>query len=102
MMDARVKPGHDTERPMRTIPTKDELTVCFAHVAYRMAERFALRGTGISHFRVGSLDELPTNRGVVLDVMPRAAVRIGGNRVSPRDRRRLTGWKVGPAVFKVD
>jgi phytoene dehydrogenase-like protein len=51
---------------------------------------------------IGSLDELPTNRAVVLDVMPRAAVRIGGNRVSPRDRRRLTGWKVGPAVFKVD
>ncbi len=48
---------------MRTIPTKDELTVCFAHVAYRMAERFALRGTGISHFRVGSLDELTARIG---------------------------------------
>ena len=51
---------------------------------------------------VSSLDQLPTSHAVVLDVMPRAAVRIGGNRVSPRDRRRLTGWKVGPAVFKVD
>ena len=51
---------------------------------------------------IGSIDELPTNNAVVLDVMPRAAVRIGGNRVSPRERRRLTGLKVGPAVFKVD
>ena len=32
---------------------------------------------------VSSLDQLPTSHAVVLDVMPRAAVRIGGNRVSP-------------------
>jgi phytoene dehydrogenase-like protein len=51
---------------------------------------------------VGSLDELPSANVVILDVMPRAAVRIGGDRVSAWDRRRLTGWKTGPAVFKVD
>jgi phosphoglycerate dehydrogenase-like enzyme len=43
---------------MRHIARKEDLTVCFAHVAYRMAERFALRGTGIKHFQVGTLDEL--------------------------------------------
>ena len=43
---------------MRAVPAKDNLTICFAHVAYRMAERFALRGTGIGHFQVGTLDEL--------------------------------------------
>ena len=48
---------------MRTIPPKQELTICFAHVAYRMAERFALRGTGIKHFQVGSLDELSARIG---------------------------------------
>jgi len=31
---------------MRILPAKDQLTICFAHVAYRMAERFALRETG--------------------------------------------------------
>jgi phytoene dehydrogenase-like protein len=51
---------------------------------------------------VGSIDELPDATAVILDVMPRAAVRIGGNRVNARDRRRLTAWKTGPAVFKVD
>jgi phytoene dehydrogenase-like protein len=51
---------------------------------------------------IGSLDELPSADVVILDVMPRAAVRIGGARVSAWDRRRLTGWKTGPAVFKVD
>ncbi|MGH8914645.1 MAG: phytoene desaturase family protein [Acidimicrobiia bacterium] len=51
---------------------------------------------------IGSLDELPPAPVIVLDVMPRAAVRIGGDRVSPRDRRRMSAWRSGPAVFKVD
>jgi phosphoglycerate dehydrogenase-like enzyme len=48
---------------MRPLPSKENLTICFAHVAYRMAERFALRGTGIRHFQVGSLDELTARLG---------------------------------------
>ena len=43
---------------MRTLPAKDQLTICFAHVAYRMAERFALRNSGIGYFEVRTLDEL--------------------------------------------
>src|SRR4051812_4750683 len=41
-----------------TFPAKENLTICFAHVAYRMAERFAARNTGIRHFQVTSLEEL--------------------------------------------
>jgi phosphoglycerate dehydrogenase-like enzyme len=48
---------------MRPLPRKEDLTVCFAHVAYRMAERFAARGAGIKHFQVGSLDELTARIG---------------------------------------
>ncbi|MFO1217827.1 MAG: D-2-hydroxyacid dehydrogenase [Burkholderiaceae bacterium] len=40
------------------LPARDRTTICFAHAAYRMAERFAQRGTGIAHFQVGSADEL--------------------------------------------
>src|SRR5918996_3282968 len=47
----------------RTLPTKDKLTICFAHVAYRMAERFALRNTGLRSFEVRSLDELEARIG---------------------------------------
>ena len=36
------------------LPSKDQLTICFAHGAYRMAERFALRETGIAHVEVRS------------------------------------------------
>jgi phosphoglycerate dehydrogenase-like enzyme len=48
---------------MRTIPAKNDLTICFAHVAYRMAERFALRSTGIRHFQVDTLDALASRLG---------------------------------------
>ena len=47
----------------RTLPAKDRLTICFAHVAYRMAERFALRNTGVNAFEVRSLDELASRIG---------------------------------------
>ncbi len=43
---------------MRSLPAKDKLTICFAHVAYRPGERFALRNTGLDAFEVRSLDEL--------------------------------------------
>ncbi len=39
-------------------PSRDALTVCFAHVAYRAAEEFAARRTGIAHFEVRTLDGL--------------------------------------------
>ena len=42
----------------RPLPAQDRLTICFAHVAYRLGERFALRNTGIKSFEVRSLDEL--------------------------------------------
>ena len=42
----------------RPLPSKEKLTVCFAHVAYRMGERFALRNTGINAFEVRNLDDL--------------------------------------------
>ena len=35
----------------RLLPDDDTLVIHFAHVAYRLAERFALRRTGIEHFQ---------------------------------------------------
>lgn len=40
------------------LPPDDRLTICFAHVAYRFAERYAARGGKLSHFEVRSLEEL--------------------------------------------
>lgn len=47
----------------RPLPGKDRMTICFAHPAYRMAERFALRETGIRHFQVRSLSDLQAHVG---------------------------------------
>jgi phosphoglycerate dehydrogenase-like enzyme len=40
------------------LTAKDQLNICFAHGAYRMAERFALRNTGIAHVEVRTAEEL--------------------------------------------
>jgi D-2-hydroxyacid dehydrogenase (NADP+) len=48
---------------MRTLPTKENLSICFAHVAYCMAERFALRNTGIRHFEVRTPKALAARLG---------------------------------------
>ncbi len=40
------------------LPSKDRLRICFAHGAYRMSERFALRNTGVAHIQARSREEL--------------------------------------------
>lgn len=39
-------------------PTRDSLTICFAHAAYRMKDRIELRDTGIKCFEVRAYDDL--------------------------------------------
>lgn len=38
-------------------PTRDRLTICFAHAAYQMKARFDARNTGINSFQVRSYDD---------------------------------------------
>src|SRR5229473_1086443 len=40
------------------IPSKENLTICFAHAAYQMKDRFELRQTGIKNFEVCAYDDL--------------------------------------------
>lgn len=42
---------------MKVFPAPDQITVHFAHSAYRLAERFALRRPEISHFQTWTPDE---------------------------------------------
>lgn len=44
--------------PAVPFPARSQLTICFAHGAYQMADRFAHRKTGIAHFQVRTLDDL--------------------------------------------
>lgn len=50
------------------IPPADKIVICFAHVAYRLHERFAALDTGISSFAVRDLEALET-RVVEADVL---------------------------------
>ena len=52
--------------------------------------------------RVASLDGLPAARAVLLDVTPRAAVSIAGDRLPDRYRRALERFRYGPGICKVD
>ena len=51
---------------------------------------------------VSTLNDIPDAPIVMLDVMPPAALRIAGKRVDPSTTRRLSAWRGGPGVFKVD
>jgi phytoene dehydrogenase-like protein len=51
---------------------------------------------------VGSLDELPKSRVVLLDLTARQVLRIAGDRLPPRFRRELERFHYGPGVFKID
>ncbi|MBI2965264.1 MAG: D-2-hydroxyacid dehydrogenase [Chloroflexi bacterium] len=53
---------------MTRLPSRDDLTIGFAHVAYRMKEAFAARNTGIRHFQVYDRAELD-RRSPELDVL---------------------------------
>jgi phosphoglycerate dehydrogenase-like enzyme len=40
------------------LPSRDKTTICFAHVAYRLQERFARRNAGVASLEVRSPEEL--------------------------------------------
>ena len=47
----------------RTLPPRERTTICFAHAAYRLGERFALRDTGIAAFELRTQDALQSRIG---------------------------------------
>jgi hypothetical protein len=55
------------------IPDKDELTICFAHVAYQLGPRFAARNRGIRYLQASSREELESCIGEVNCLLSRAS-----------------------------
>ncbi|HET9259923.1 MAG TPA: NAD(P)/FAD-dependent oxidoreductase [Acidimicrobiia bacterium] len=71
-------------------------------IAIALAKRFEDLGGKLELGRtVESVDDLPAGK-VFLDVMPPAAFRIAKSRISAAKARRLSRWKPGPGVFKID
>lgn len=72
-------------------------------IAAAMAGYLAdLGGEIVTGRRVTSLAELPPARAILLDVTPREALKIAGDRLPPGYRRRLERYRYGPGVFKID
>jgi phytoene dehydrogenase-like protein len=62
----------------------------------------SLGGTIETGRPIASLDELPASRVVLLDVSPRAALGILGERLPPRIARAYRRYRYGPGAFKLD
>jgi phytoene dehydrogenase-like protein len=67
-----------------------------------VAELADLGGELVLDHPVSSLAGLPRSRVTLLDVTPRQALAIAGDRMPARTRRRAAGYRYGPGVFKVD
>ena len=51
------------DRSSAKFPSRDQVTICFAHVAYPLAESFAKRSTGLDYAQAWSPDELDAKIG---------------------------------------
>ena len=66
------------------------------------AELRALGGEIVTGHPVTRLDELPAARAILFDTTPRALVSIAGSALKGGYRRRLSGFRYGPGVVKLD
>jgi phytoene dehydrogenase-like protein len=51
---------------------------------------------------VGSMADLPAARAVLFDLTPRQVLQIAGERLPAAYRRKLSRFRYGPGVFKID
>ena len=73
------------------------------HVADAMASYLrSLGGEIVVGQPVESLGDLAPARAVLCDITPRQFVRIAGSRLSRRFSQRLSQYRYGPGVFKMD
>lgn len=61
-----------------------------------------LGGEVLTGWKVESLSELPSSRAVLLDLTPRQVIEVAGSHLPERYLRRLSRYRYGPAVVKVD
>src|SRR3984893_1084077 len=92
-----------TKRGEEMIPSKENITICFAHAAYRMKDRFELRKTGIQNFqawayrgpvkRIGEADVVVASGMWKNDLIPHAGklkfIRSIGSGMDEYSRERL-------------
>lgn len=80
------------------IPVGGSQRIADALVAYYQS----LGGKIQTGWMVGSVNELPSAKAILMDVTPKQLVRIAGDRLSSSYKRRLEAYRQGPGIFKVD
>ena len=72
-------------------------------IANALASYFeSLGGTILTSSPVKSLKDFEPDALVLCDVTPRQFVQIAGDRIPDGYRRKLSRWRYGPGVFKID
>jgi phytoene dehydrogenase-like protein len=56
----------------------------------------------VTGHRVDSLSDVPTAQSTLLDLTPRQVLSVAGDRLPPEYRRKLSRYRYGAGVFKVD
>lgn len=73
------------------------------NITLAMAQYFkSLGGTIITNCEVTDLCELPPAKKILFDVTPRQLVTIAGNELPSGYRKKLSNYRYGPGVFKID
>ena len=67
-----------------------------------VAELESSGGRVVTGALVDRLEDIPTSRVALFDTGPRTLVDVAGTRLPAGYRRRLRGYRYGPAVFKLD
>jgi phytoene dehydrogenase-like protein len=87
--------GHAVGWP---VPRGGSTTIAAALISYLRT----LGGEVLVRAPVGSLDELPPARAIILDVTARQLLRLAGTRLPGLYRRQLERYQYGLGTFKVD
>jgi len=62
----------------------------------------SLGGEIVTDHAVATLAELPPSRTVLCDITPRQFIRLAGDKLRSGFRKRLSRYRYGPGVFKMD
>jgi len=62
----------------------------------------SLGGKVLTSLPVRSVHDLPAGAGVLFDLTPQQILEIAGSTLQGRYRQKLSGYRYGPGVFKVD
>lgn len=62
----------------------------------------SLGGNIITNSPIESLEQLPRSRAVLFDLSPRQVLKIAGPCFTPSYAKKLTSFRYGPGVFKLD